>query len=386
MIAVAFFNQDYLMQREVMSALPRALGVRLVAITLPSLPTQEQASKTCDALRQQGCRILFTVNDWGMDLEGAIACFCEANDVLHVNWCADDPFFYEIFHGVPLRQRKNRLDFVTDRGYVEAMADRGLNAHFLPLATDPEIFFPAARQEPFERTACFVGNSYRMQIDGFTKGNEEFMEGLVPFVTSLLSEYKKNPSLDLDQRISAKVNERPLPASLSPQKAVFILKHVVSYFYRKRLIVSLARAYSDFMVYGDEYWALALPVEKVSTAVGYYVNLCETYHRTKVNIDVNRVVIREGLTQRVFDCLASGSFVVTSAKSVLPEFFELRPGKEEVVVFESERHLRELIDFYASHDSERSAIVDRGRKRVLAEHTYNHRLTTVFKVLSSEMG
>jgi spore maturation protein CgeB len=383
MIAVAFFNQDYLMQREVMSALSRTGDVRLVAITLSSLPTQEQASKTCDALRRHGCRVLFTVNDWGMDLEGAIAGFCEANDVIHVNWCADDPFFYEIFHAVPLRQRKNRLDFVTDRGYIGAMRKRGLCAHFLPLATDPSIFYPAQRPEPFERTACFVGNSYRMQIDGFTKDNDEFIEGLVPFVTSLLSEYKKNPSLDIEERISQKVAARPLPASLSPQKAVFILKHVVSYFYRKRLIVSLARAYADFMVFGDEFWALDLPVEKVSTAVGYYVNLCETYRRTKVNIDVNRVVIREGLTQRVFDCLASGSFVVTSAKPILSEFFELGAGKEETIAFESEAQLKELIDFYSSHDSARDAIVARGRARVLAQHTYDHRIGTILSVLSS---
>jgi spore maturation protein CgeB len=140
------------------------------------------------------------------------------------------------------------------------------------------------------------------------------------------------------------------------------------------------------MVFGDQWWLLDLPREKISTAVGYYINLSQTYQQTKVNIDVNRVVIREGLTQRVFDCLGSGSFVITSKKSVLPEFFEVQGDNRETVMFESEKHLKDLIDYFASHDEERAAIVQRGRQRVLAEHTYDHRIQAIFRTVSSEMG
>jgi len=51
---------------------------------------------------------------------------------------------------------------------------------------------------------------------------------------------------------------------MSADKAVFVLKHLVSYIFRKRLIVSLARRYPDFMVFGDEWWLMDLPREKVS--------------------------------------------------------------------------------------------------------------------------
>jgi spore maturation protein CgeB len=386
MITVGFFNQDFLMQREIIGALKRVPGVRLVVFNIPGIPDQPQAQEACSALSQQGCRILFTVNEWGLDKEGTTASFCASRGVIHLNWSADDPFFYSTFHGMPLMPMPNRIDFVTDRGYVARMREAGLNAHFLPLASDPSVFAPAQPALPLLRTACFVGNSYNQQIEGFAKGNEDFIDGLVPFVTGLLMDFQKNPLLDLSQKVSDKIGVLTLPEGLSRDKAVFVLKHLVSYFYRKRLVVSLCRAYPDFMVFGDQWWVLDLPREKISTAVGYYVNLSQTYQQTKVNIDVNRVVIREGLTQRVFDCLASGSFVVTSTKSILPEFFETQGESREAVMFESEQHLKELIDHYAAHDEERRAIVERGRRRVLAEHTYDNRIQKIFGIVSKELG
>jgi spore maturation protein CgeB len=280
---------------------------------------------------------------------------------------------------------RNRIDFVTDRSYVTPLRERGMRAHFLPLASDPSIFFPREPAPAFKRRACFVGNSYNQQIFEFSKGYEAFIDSHVPFVSSLLMEFRKNPLIDLSEEVGEKIATAILPAGLTRQKAVFILKHLVSYFYRKKLIVSLCHLYADFMVFGDQWWLVDLPKEKVSTAVGYYVNLSETYQQTKVNIDVNRVVIREGLTQRIFDCLASGAFILTNAKTILPELFVTEGGAREVVMFESETHLKELINFYATHDNERAAIVRRGRQRVLAEHTYDHRIQKIFRIVSEEL-
>lgn len=386
MLTVAFYNQNYLMQKETIASLRKVAGARLVVVDIPDVPAQAQAQEACAALGREDCRLLFTVNDWGMDREGTTASFCASRGIVHVNWCGDDPFYQETFYGVPLLPAPNRIDFVTDRGYVGPMRAAGMNAHFLPLAADPAIFAPSRPATPVVRTACFVGNSYNRQIFEFAKGHEDFIDGHAAFVSGLLSDFRKNQLLDLSDKVAEKIRSGALPAGLTQKKAAFILKHLVSYFYRKKLIVSLCAAYPDFMVFGDQWWLVDLPREKVSTAVGYYVNLNVTYQQTKVNIDVNRVVIREGLTQRVFDCLASGSFVVTSGKSILPELFETRGDAREVVTFESEQHLKDLIDHYAVHDDERAAIVAQGRRRVLAEHTYDRRIQEIFRTVSGELG
>jgi hypothetical protein len=79
----------------------------------------------------------------------------------------------EVFHGRPIAPASNRLDFVSNRAYVAPMREKGLNAHFLPLAADPAIFFPPFAGAPdYARDLCFVGNSYRAQVNEFCSSCE----------------------------------------------------------------------------------------------------------------------------------------------------------------------------------------------------------------------
>jgi spore maturation protein CgeB len=230
-----------------------------------------------------------------------------------------------------------------------------------------------------------VGNSYRNQIDEFCAECKNLMDDLVPFMGTVLKRYEKNMLIDIEQEVAEELSGHVLSASLSKRKAIFIVKHFISYLFRKRIVAGLAKEFHDFMVFGDALWALDLPQEKVSTAVGYYTNLRETYVETRVNIDINRVVITEGLTQRVFDCCACGGFIITNNKSILNEFFITEGPEKQIAAFDNEPHLKELINYYRSHEEERKGIALRGRQRVLQEHTYDHRMKTIFKILSENI-
>jgi len=386
MIHVAFLNQYFLVQKEVIHALKRLTGVGVVVIDIADFPQQDQAQKACRALDQLNCKVVVTINDWGLDPGGVMAAHFEKKSIFHVNWCVDDPFFMELFHNRPFKPSPGRLDFVSNRAYVAAMRARGLTAHFLPLAADTSQFFPLSSDSPKIRDACFVGNSYRKQIDGFCKDYGPFMDSLVPFMAEVLKQYETDVRLDIEAGVSAKLSTMELPDSLLPAKAVFIVKHFISYLFRKKFVCSLARAIPGFMVFGDELWLCDLPKEQVSLAVGYYTNLNETYGATAINIDINRVVITEGFTQRVFDCLAGGNFILTNKKPLIDEFFQTSGKSQEVVVFDNEAHCRELIDYFLKHEAQRAAIANRGMKRVLADHTYNHRIGVMFRVLASHLG
>jgi spore maturation protein CgeB len=385
MINIAFFHQRFLVQQEVISALKRLSGVRVVVIDISDSPTDTQSLQACIALSQQKCSLLFTINDWGLDRAGSIAAYCIKNAIFQVNWCVDDPFFMEDFHGRPIAPASNRIDFVSNRAYVPVMLKKGLNAHFLALAADPALFFPTSPSSAYKRDVCFVGNSYRNQIDEFCAECKNLMDDLVPFMGTVLKRYEKNMLIDIEQEVVEELSGHVLPASLSKRKAIFIVKHFISYLFRKRIVAGLAKEFHDFMVFGDALWALDLPQEKVSTAVGYYTNLRETYVETRVNIDINRVVITEGLTQRVFDCCACGGFIITNNKSILNEFFITDGPEKQIAAFDNEPHLKELINYYRSHEEERKGIALRGRQRVLQEHTYDHRMKTIFKILSENI-
>ena len=74
---------------------------------------------------------------------------------------------------------------------------------------------------------------------------------------------------------------------------------------------------------------------------------------------------------RAFEIAAAGALQLVDPRPLLPELFE---ADRELVVAESPEHLPELIDHYLAHPEEAEAIGRAARTRVLAEHTYGHRL------------
>jgi spore maturation protein CgeB len=386
MINAAFFFQHFLVQTEVVEALKRITGIRTIVINIADRPEASQAEAACKAIADNNCAILFTINDWGLDAGGITADFLEKKSIAHVNWCVDDPFFTEIYHNRSYKPKKNRVDFVSNRAYVTLMNKRGYDAHFLPLAADPTLFTPPSGHVEYEHEICFVGNSYKQQIDEFCTGHEDFLDTLVPFMGDLVLRYQSDITTDIDNIISSHITSMKLPDNLPMRKAVFIIKHFISYLYRKRLICGLAADYPEFTVYGDAAWLGDIPEKQFRPSVSYYFRLGEIYRKSKINIDINRVVITEGLTQRIFDCLAGNSFILTSKKAIVSELFNIDSKLQEVVLFDNEQHCRDLINYYLKHDSERMVIAERGRNRVLSEHTYDHRIREMLKIVSARLG
>jgi spore maturation protein CgeB len=60
----------------------------------------------------------------------------------------------------------------------------------------------------------------------------------------------------------------------------------------------------------------------------------------------------------------------------LEEYFE--PGKE-IGVFHDDDELVRQVDHWQSNPEERAAVAEAGYRRVLAEHTYDHRFQEIFR-------
>ncbi len=86
---------------------------------------------------------------------------------------------------------------------------------------------------------------------------------------------------------------------------------------------------------------------------------------------------------RTFELASSGAFQLVDRREPLPELFT----PDEVVTFEDVRQLRALITDYLADPDRREAVVTRARTRVLADHTYVHRMRRVFRdTLSPELA
>jgi len=360
-------------------------GVRVIVFDITSHPDVAQASRAVEILREHACRLLVTVNEWGLDTEGIIHSYCESAGVFHINWCVDDPFYEEIMLKKKYLPSGRRIDFVSDRDYLSSMRKRGYNAHFLPLGVDPQLFCPFSAEPRYVNDCAFVGNSYIAQISEFTQGAEPLLEGMVPFLAGCMQRYYRDASVDVAGEVERYLGTAGLPQGISREKAVFIAKHFAGFLFRKHVVGKLLSGVPGFIVYGDDGWRELAGAERLRK-VRYDRALCEVYATTKVNVDINRVVIRNGFTQRIFDTLASGAFVITSAKPVVDEFFITAGADQEVATFTNAGELVDKVRYYLRHEEERLAIARRGREKVLAAHTYDHRVQEIFRVVAEQFG
>jgi spore maturation protein CgeB len=81
---------------------------------------------------------------------------------------------------------------------------------------------------------------------------------------------------------------------------------------------------------------------------------------------------------RNFEVPGCGGFLLTERVPHLEEYFEF--GRE-VAVFDRADDLAEQIRHWLEHEGERRAVAEAGHRRVLAEHTYDHRFAAIFEQL-----
>jgi spore maturation protein CgeB len=76
---------------------------------------------------------------------------------------------------------------------------------------------------------------------------------------------------------------------------------------------------------------------------------------------------------RTFEIASCGSFQLVDNRKLLPELF----ASDELAVFDSMDELKDKIIYYKTRPEERKCFAERGRKRVLLEHTYAGRMRTL---------
>jgi spore maturation protein CgeB len=87
---------------------------------------------------------------------------------------------------------------------------------------------------------------------------------------------------------------------------------------------------------------------------------------------------RSQIKGRTFEVPGSGGFLLTDRVPHLEDYFEL---DREVGVFDSTEDLIERVGWWLDHPDERQAVADAGYRRVLAEHTYDHRFEQIFATI-----
>jgi len=242
--------------------------------------------------------------------------------------------------------------FHIQEGLIEtALRDAGLcRAHYLPLAADPDFFRPREDVPPaFRAELSFMGAGYPNRV--------RLLENLAARCRAA------------DFEISG--SGRPARPTRPP----------------------LCSSPNGFKIFGSG-WPRTGRLEGHLFEGGRRVSPEEcalVYAGGRVNLNIHSNLRDEAafddsgrfLNPRAFEIAAAGGFQITDPRPLLPPLFT--PGRE-LAVAETPGDLPGLIEHYLARPEETGTVGRAARARVLAEHTYRHRLERILACCGFEAG
>jgi spore maturation protein CgeB len=246
------------------------------------------------------------------------------------------------------------------------------HVYYMPLATDPGLFNNAPA-DAWARQLAFVGKSMSEQaleaweklrpfphivnamFDAFDEGRvtrERFAHGIAAILGGELVS-------TLDRRERRHVELCLIYEATRRQRAAMVLR-----------LDPLG-----IEVYGDLEWRSVC--RRARPTIGYHDGLAPFYRSTAVNVNNTSLQMASAVNQRVFDCPASGGFLITDAQEDLNDLF----AQDSLVTYSNLDELEAKTRHYLTHPEERRVIVARARTEILARHTHTHRLKALAQYL-----
>jgi len=159
--------------------------------------------------------------------------------------------------------------------------------------------------------------------------------------------------------------------------------------YRNRRIAFRSLLDLGLKIWGTE-WGGAGQVEAAVQRDGARISTEDTvriFNATRVNLNLHSSTYVDGVdprgdfvNPRTFELAAAGAFQLVDRRALLPPL--LRPGAE-AATFTDAAELHDLVRHYLAHPDERACLAAAGRARVLAEHTYRHRMQRLLETIAA---
>jgi spore maturation protein CgeB len=157
------------------------------------------------------------------------------------------------------------------------------------------------------------------------------------------------------------------------------------YMNRRTFLARLGRP--DLQIWGNEWDGSPPALQELIQEGGRRVGTEETvriFNASTINLNIHSSTCHEEVdphgdfvNPRAFEILACGGFQLVDRRSLLPEVF----NEQEIVVFEDLKDAREKIRHFLDREDVRNEFAERGRRRVLREHTYTLRMKELLGTL-----
>jgi spore maturation protein CgeB len=297
-------------------------------------------------------------------------------------WFVDDPEGY----GFPKVCHPDwTIPFCWDRDIVHEFhrdpSWRGRHLTYLPLGTDPEIFFPRLSGERLSYPdGVFVGST--VHPNALYEGVIETDPDMAGEMETLWQDYHQDfrtPLLKLAWKRLAQNLSRPIDKiQADPLCRLWVKACVYKVGIRKRREVVTRVLGSGGYVFGDGGWADIVGKKQYHGRVAYGKALRKIYQESAFVLEVRQPQALTGLTQRVFDASALGSPVLAEWS---PELEDLFDPEQELYCFRNLGEAEEMKERYEMDPTGARQKGIRAMARVLAQHTYYHRAQRIIESL-----
>jgi len=325
---------------------------------------------------------IVTVNHLGVDHEGVLYALAGELRLPLVSWFVDNPEF--ILPLYPKPDPQNTLILTWDADSLEAVRGFGFtNVFWLPLGADPERFRPGREGRPEWRSrVSFVGNSMvrktATRLEAAAPG-----PGLLAAFAGLARAFGRSGERSAEAFVAA---ARP---DLAPELAALPLLRRVAYstalVWHSTLEYRLGCVAQTLpfgpLIAGDSGWNQLLAGStghRLHKELNYYEELPGFYGASEVNFNCTSLQMKGAVNQRVFDVPAAGAFLLTDQRRQIERLFD---PDTEIALYRGPEEIAGLVERFLADPEGRERLARAGRARVLAEHTYGHRLSALMAAI-----
>lgn len=282
--------------------------------------------------------------------------------------------------------------FLFDSSLVTQFQKEGLSRfYYMPLPVNADRIH-SLLQKPYDSArlsadVSFVGSLYNENhnlydslqgISSYTKGyldaimqaqshvyGYNFLEEcLTPAITAELqnaAHYQKNP--DGVESLSFIFSDYYLCRKLTSMERINILTDVASHFPLK------------IFTPNNNY---VIPNASNMGVADYLTETPYIFHDSKINLNITLRSIKSGIPLRCMEIMSCGGFLLTNFQS---DFFKHFVAGEDFVYFESNDDMLQKIDYYLTHEKERTSIAESGYQKAIKNHSYETIFQQIFNII-----
>ncbi|MED4206757.1 glycosyltransferase [Neobacillus mesonae] len=240
-------------------------------------------------------------------------------------WVVDDP--YLIKHHLKIAQMYHFV-VTEDSGSVPVYRRKKMEVLHLPLAVNPNYYYPMEVPKQYQYDICFVGSALPIRLK-MIDDMAVFLKGKNFIIIGRWWERLKNYAL-----LKPHILNRTIPPN-----------EVAKYYNGAKIVLNI--------------------------------------HRTCNDVQLNpQKIPAHTPNNRTFDIAACKAFQLATCRKDLDKYFDIN---DEIICYQGVHELKDKINYYLQNEEERQNIAENAYQRTMEQHTYVHRLKELIQMIKNNI-